>query len=171
MKVCYSRAEIGAAVDRLAAEIAPPYHEKNPVLIGVLKGAFVFLADLARRLDFPLDIDFVRLSSYGKGSESSGKVRIIQDLTVPVAGRHVLVVEDIVDTGLTTAFLMDYLREKGPASLKLCALTEKPARRQAPVSIDFLGFTVPDRFLVGYGLDLDEKYRNLPDICCLEETA
>ncbi len=164
-----SRVEIDSAVKRLASEIASDYHDKNPLLIGILKGSFVFLADLVRQLDFPLEIDFIRLSSYGSGQQTSGKVKVVQGLRSVVRGRHVLVVEDIVDTGITVAFLMDYLKKKKTVSSRLCALTDKPSRRRVPVTIDYLGFNVPDKFLVGYGLDYDEKYRNLPDICILEE--
>ncbi len=165
----FSRQEIAATVSRLAAEISRDYHDKSPLLIGVLKGSFMFLADLVRHLDFPLEIDFIRLSSYGAGRQTTGKVEILQALHTPVKGREVLVVEDIVDTGLTTAFLMDYLRKEKPAYLKLCALTDKASRRRIPVTIDYLGLTVPDKFLVGYGLDLDEKWRNIPDICFIED--
>ena len=168
-RVLFRREEIAATVERLAAEIKRDYQDKYPLLIGVLKGSFVFMADLVRQLNFPLEVDFIRLSSYGRGRESSGRVKVVQGLHSPVRGRHVLVVEDIVDSGLTTSFLLNYLKGEKPASLKLCALTEKPARRQVPVTIDYLGFTVPDKFLVGYGLDWDEKFRNLPDICVLEE--
>ena len=168
LHVLFNRQEIEAAVNRLAAEISGDYHEKYPLLIGILKGAFVFLSDLIRRLDFPLEVDFIRLSSYGKDRQTSGTVKVMQELSTPIKDRNVLVIEDIVDTGLTTAFLLDYLREKKPASLKLCALTDKSSRRQVPVTIDYLGLTVPDKFLVGYGLDWDEKLRNLPDICFLE---
>jgi hypoxanthine phosphoribosyltransferase len=164
-----SRAEIAAAVSRLASEITRDYRDKNPLFIGVLKGSFMFLADLVRLLDFPLEVDFIVLSSYGSGTQTSGRVKVVQDLRSSVRDRNVIVVEDIVDTGITIAFLMDYLRKKKPASLRLCALTEKPSRRQAPVDIDYLGFTVPDKFLVGYGLDFDEQFRHLPDICYLEE--
>ena len=168
LRVLLSREEIAATVKRLAAEIKRDYLNKRPLLIGILKGSFMFMADLIRRLDLPLEVEFIRLSSYGKGTESSGKVRVMQGLRSAVAGRDVLVIEDIVDTGLTTGYLLDYLRKKKPLSLKLCALTDKPSRRQVPVMIDYLGFTVPNRFLVGYGLDFDEQYRNLPDICVLE---
>jgi len=138
-------------------------------LIGVLKGSFMFMADLIRLLDFPLEVEFIRLSSYGGGRESSGKIKVVRGLHSEVKGRNVLVIEDIVDTGLTISFLLDYLRRKNPASLKLCTLTDKPSRRQTPVTIDYLGFTVPSKFVVGYGLDWDEKFRYLPDICVLEE--
>ncbi|MCK4863601.1 MAG: hypoxanthine phosphoribosyltransferase [Dehalococcoidales bacterium] len=164
-----SRAEIDSAVKRLASEITRDYHDKNPLLIGILKGSFMFLADLIRQLDFPLEIEFVRLSSYGSGRQTSGRVKVVQGLRSAVRGRQVLVVEDIVDTGITVAFLLDYLKKRKAASLQLCALTDKPSRRRVPVDIDYLGFTVPDKFLVGYGLDCDEQHRNLPDICYLEE--
>jgi hypoxanthine phosphoribosyltransferase len=165
----FPRAEIAAAVSRLASEITGDYHDKNPLFIGVLKGSFMFMADLVRLLDFPLEVDFIRLSSYGSGTQTSGRVKVVQSLRSSVKDRNVIAVEDIVDTGITIVFLMDYLKKKKPASLRLCALMDKPSRRQVPVDIDYLGFTVPDRFLVGYGLDFDEKYRYLPDICYLEE--
>ncbi len=164
-QVLFGRKEIEAAVSRLAAEIRGDYHDKHPVLIGVLKGAFVFLADLVRQLDFPLEVEFIRLSSYGKGKESSGKVKVVQGLGSNVKGRHVLIIEDIVDSGLTTTFLIDYLGKKKPVSIRVCALTSKPSRQKLPVTIGYLGFTVPDKFIVGYGLDSGEEFRNLPNIC------
>ena len=168
LHILHPRAEIDAAVKRLAEDITRDYRDKNPLVIGILKGSFVFMADLVRQLDFPLEIDFIRLSSYAGGRQTSGKVRVVQGLRTAVRHRHVLVVEDIVDTGLTVAFLLDYLKKKKAASARLCALTDKPSRRRVEVKIDYKGLTVPDRFLVGYGLDYDEKYRNLPDICYLE---
>lgn len=167
-KVLISQPEIAARIIQLSSEITNAYRDKNPLLIGILKGSFVFMADLVRVLDFPLEVDFIRLSSYGAGKESSGKVRVTHSPGSEIRGRHVLVVEDIVDSGLTLTFLKDYLLKKKPASLKLCALTDKPDRHQVSVTIDYLGFTVPNKFLVGYGLDWDEKYRNLPDICVLD---
>ena len=167
--VLFTRQEIEASVSRLAAGIKEDYHDKYPLFICVLKGSFMFMADLIRLLDFPLEVEFIRLSSYGRGKETSGKIEVVQGLSSPIKGRDVLVIEDIVDTGLTTSFLLDYLRKEGPASLKLCALTDKPSRRQVAITIDYLGFTAPNKFLVGYGLDWDEKFRNLPDICVLEE--
>ena len=167
-KVLLSRQEIAATVKRLAVEIKRDYRDKNPVLIGVLKGSLIFMADLVRFLDFPLTVEFVTLSSYGKGTESSGKIKMVHGLRCSVSGQNVLVVEDIVDSGITSAFLLEYLRKKKPATLKMCALLDKPARRRVPVNIDYLGLTVPDKFLVGYGLDWDEKFRNLPDICSIE---
>ena len=168
LEVLISREEISQVVTRLASEITHDYRGKPLLLIGVLKGAFVFMADLVRQLGLPVEVDFIRLSSYGAARESSGKVKVVQGLKTPVKGRDVLVIEDIVDTGITISFLLDYLRRKKPASLKLCALTDKLSRRQVPVSIDYLGFTVPDKFIVGYGLDFDEKFRYLPDICSME---
>lgn len=162
-------AEIEATVKRLAAEIARDYRDKNPILLGILKGSFIFLADLVRKLDFPLEVQFIRLSSYGSGQQSSGSVKVAPGLCPDVKGRHVVVVEDIVDTGVTLAFLLEYLKKKKPASVQLCALLDKPSRRRVPVKINYTGTTVPDKFLVGYGLDCDEKCRNLPDICFLEE--
>ncbi|MFC1870416.1 hypoxanthine phosphoribosyltransferase [Chloroflexota bacterium] len=170
-QVLLSREQIDAGVRRLAAEIKRDYQDRYPLLIGILKGSFMFMADLIRPLDFPLEVDFIRLASYGAGRESSGKIKVLQELEAEVRGREVLVIEDIVDTGLTTSFLLGYLRQKKAASVKLCALTDKSSRRQTPVTIDYLGFTVPDKFLVGYGLDWNEKFRNLPDICYLEEES
>jgi hypoxanthine phosphoribosyltransferase len=167
--ILINRNDIAAAVSKLATEINRDYYDKYPLLIGILKGSFMFMADLVRLLDFPLEIDFIRLSSYGQGTESSGKVEVVQGLRSPVQERDVLVIEDIIDTGLTTTFLMDYLRKENPASIRLCALTDKPAGHKIQVHIDYLGMTVPDKFLVGYGLDCNEQYRNLPDICVLEE--
>jgi hypoxanthine phosphoribosyltransferase len=169
LKILISRDEIAKAVARLAWEIKRDYQGKQPLLIGILKGSFVFMADLVRQLDLPLELEFIKLSSYGTARESSGKVRVVQGLQTLIKGRDVLVVEDIVDTGVTTSFLLDYLRKRKPASLKLCALTDKPSRHRVPVSIDYLGFTVPDKFIVGYGIDCDERFRNLPDIYGIED--
>ncbi|MFH0914665.1 MAG: hypoxanthine phosphoribosyltransferase [Chloroflexota bacterium] len=167
--VLITRDEIAATVSRLAGEIRRDYLGKYPLLIGVLKGSFMFLADLVRQLNLPLEIDFIGVSSYGAGKDSSGKATIAGVLRSQVKGREVLVVEDIVDSGLTTSFLLDELRKKKPASLRLCALADKVSRRRLPVTIDYRGFTVPDKFLVGYGLDLGERFRYLPDICYVEE--
>jgi hypoxanthine phosphoribosyltransferase len=160
----YPRSEIEAVVRRLASDVSGYYHEKNPLLIGILKGSFIFV----RMLDFPLEVDFIRLASYGQSRQTSGRVEVVQGLLAQVTGRHVLVIEDIIDSGVTTTFLLDYLKKREPSSLRLCALMDKPSRRRVPVHIDYPGFTVPDKFLVGYGLDYDEKFRNLPDICYLE---
>lgn len=127
------------------------------------------MSDLVRHLNFPLEMEFVRLSSYGSDTKSSGKVKILQDIQSPVKGRDILIVEDIVDTGQSLNFLIEYLQKNGPASLKLVCLLDKPSRRKVTVTIDYRGITVPDKFLVGYGLDYAEQYRNLPDLCYLEE--
>jgi hypoxanthine phosphoribosyltransferase len=169
LKILYPRQEIEAAVTRLAAEITSDYRERNPLVIGVLKGCFVFMSDLVRRLEFPLETDFIQLSSYGRGTNSSGKIKIAQDLKTLVTGRDVLVVEDIVDTGHSLTFLTEYLQQKNPETLRFCCLLDKPSRRQTPVTVHYRGFTVPDKFVVGYGMDYAEQYRNLPDICILSE--
>jgi hypoxanthine phosphoribosyltransferase len=169
LQVLVTRDEIESAVKKLASAITRDYRKKNPIIIGILKGSFIFLADLVRQLDFPLEVEFVRLSSYGSGTQTSGKIHMEQEPRLPIAGRHVLVAEDIIDTGITVDFLMKYLKAKKPASLKLCALADKPSRRRVPVKIDYKGIEVPDKFIVGYGLDCDEKHRNLRDICVIEE--
>ncbi len=168
LKVLLSHKEIESAIDRLAAEIRCDYYDKNPVFVSILKGSFMFTADLIRRLDFPLEVEFIRLFSYGNNQDSSGKIIVKQGLHFPVKDRYVLVIEDIVDTGHTLAFLLDYLKKRKPASIKLCALADKPSRRKVNLPIDYLGFTVPDKFIVGYGMDWGEKYRYLPDICIVE---
>ena len=166
--ILFRREEIETTVKRLAAEIKEDYQGKHPFLIGILKGSFMFMADLIRLLNFPLEVEFIRLSSYGRGRSTPGEIKVVQGLRSSIKGREVLVIEDIVDTGLTISFLLDYLWKRKPASLKLCALTDKPSRRQVPVTIDYLGFTVPNKFIVGYGIDWDEKFRYLPDICFVE---
>jgi hypoxanthine phosphoribosyltransferase len=168
LKILISKRKIAVTIKRLADEIRQDYKDKNPLLVGILKGSFIFMSDLVRQLDIPLEIDFIRLSSYGSGTQSSGQITLIHELPSRIQDRHVLVVEDIVDTGLTTTFLCNYIRQKGPASIKLCSLTDKPSRRKVPINIDYLGFSVPNRFIVGYGIDFNEKYRNLPDIRVME---
>ena len=168
-KVLFTRDEIQRVVNRLALEIRSDYTGKRLLVVGILKGSFVFMADLIRQLALPVEVEFVRLSSYGAGKETSGEVRMVQGLEIAIEGRDVLVVEDIVDTGLSISLLLNYLREKRPASLKLCSLADKPSRRKVPVTIDYLGFTVPGKFIVGYGIDFDEKFRYLPDICFIDE--
>jgi hypoxanthine phosphoribosyltransferase len=145
------------------------YQGRKPLLIGVLKGSFMFLADLVRRLEFPLEVDFIALSSYGGGTETSGKVRLAGKLKCPVKGRDVVVVEDIVDTGITLRFFIDYLLRKKPSSLKVCALLDKSGRRRVDVPIDYTGFVIPDEFVVGYGLDYNESFRHLPGVYVLRQ--
>ena len=166
--VLITQDEIKQAVARLASEISRDYEGKQPLLIGILKGSFVFMADLLRELDLPVEVDFVKLSSYGSGTETSGKVKVVQGLNTKIKDRDVLVVEDIVDTGLTISFLTDYLKKRRPASLRLCVLTDKPSRHQVTVTIDYLGFNVPNKFIVGYGIDWNEKFRHLQNICYLD---
>lgn len=168
----FPQGEISAAVTRLAGEVDRDYQDRPPLLVGILKGAFVFLADLVREMRTPpAGIEFLRLSSYGDSTVSSGRARVSMGLPRrSVAGRDVLVVDDIVDTGVTTAAALKYLARRRPASLKVCALLDKPSRRRVPVVIDYLGFTVADRFLVGYGLDLGQRYRHLPEIYAVEES-
>lgn len=159
-----SAEQIAARVRELGAAIAGDYAGRKLVIVCVLKGSFVFAADLMRAIDLPLRIDFLGVRSYGADTESSGVVQITQDLTHPIEHEDVLLVEDIVDTGLTVAHLMDLLRTRAPSSVRVCALLHKPARSRVRVSIDYVGFTIEDRFVVGYGLDRAERYRNLPYI-------
>jgi hypoxanthine phosphoribosyltransferase len=168
LKIVYGRDEIAASIKRLAGEIERDYRAKNPVLIGILKSSFIFMSDLVREMDFPLEVEFVRLSSYKNGTISSGRVEIIQDIVCDVFGRHVLIVEDIVDTGRTVKYLLDSLKARDPASVKVCVLADKPSGHKYNVDINYFGFNAPDKFLVGYGLDLNERYRNLPDIYYIE---
>lgn len=162
------REQIQKRVNELGAQITKDYASGSLVLICVLKGSFVFAADLARAIDLPLRVDFLGVRSYGEGTESSGVVQITQDLSRPIEHEDILIVEDIVDTGLTIAHLMDLLRTRNPRSVKVCALLHKPVRSRVQVKIDYLGFTIEDKFVVGYGLDFAEKHRNLPFIGVVE---
>jgi hypoxanthine phosphoribosyltransferase len=155
---------IQARIVELAAEIRRDYDDREPLVVCVLKGGFIFLADLVRHLDMPVNVDFMAISSYGAGTRSSGVVRILKDLETPIEGREVLVVEDIVDSGLTLHYLMRNLASRKPASLEVCALLTKPARREIDVPIRYVGFEIEDKFVVGYGLDYAERYRNLRSI-------
>ena len=168
IEILHDRQAIQRRVAELGAQIQRDHEGKDLVLIGVLKGAFVFVADLARAIDLPLSIDFVGLSSYGEATESSGVVKITSDLTRPIEGKHVVVVEDIIDTGLTMRYLLDNLATRHPASVRICTLLHKPSRVRTLIPIEYLGFTIPDLFVVGYGLDEGERYRNLPFIGILK---
>src|SRR5712691_4165175 len=159
---------IAKRVRELGAAIADDYRGKDVVLVSILKGALPFLADLMRQMPIPLALDFLEVSSYGEATESSGVVRILKDLAKPIEGREVVVVEDILDTGRTLAYVIEHLRGQHPASLGLCALLDKPARRVMPITVDYRGFEIPDKFVVGYGLDFAERYRNLPFIGVLK---
>ncbi|HYM52740.1 MAG TPA: hypoxanthine phosphoribosyltransferase [Candidatus Dormibacteraeota bacterium] len=163
--------QIQARVAELGAQLAADYGGRDPMLVSVLKGSIIFLADLIREMEIPLSLDLMEVSSYGASTESSGQVRILKDLSKPIDGRDVIVVEDIIDTGLTLNYLLRYLHDKGPASIRVCCLLDKPARRLADITIDYRGFTITDRFVIGYGLDYDERYRNLPYIGVLRPSV
>jgi hypoxanthine phosphoribosyltransferase len=168
LEVLLSEQQIQARIKEIGAEITRDYANRNPLLIGVLKGACFFLSDLLRAIDIQLSIEFIAISSYGSSTRTSGEVRILKDLDVPVEGRDIIVVEDIVDTGLTLSYLLANLKSRGAASVKLVALLDKYERRERNVEIDYLGFKIPDHFVVGYGLDFAERYRNLPFIAILK---
>lgn len=158
-------------IQELGAEITKAYQGQPLTLVGIMKGSIFFLTDLARAIDLPITIELLGVSSYQGGTETTGEVRITSDLTKPMAGKHLLVVEDIIDTGLTMKFLLENLQARHPASVKICSLLEKPSRARTKVPIDFKGFVIEDKFVVGYGLDFDEKYRNLPYIGVMKPKA
>jgi hypoxanthine phosphoribosyltransferase len=160
--------EIRAKVATLATRVSCDYQDRPLVVIGVLKGAWVFMADLVRALKIPMECDFLAVSSYGSETESSGVVKILSDLSVSIEGKDVLLVEDIVDTGITLNYIKGLLELRRPHSLKICALLDKPARHRTDVQIDYLGFTIPNKFVIGYGIDYDERFRNLPYIGYIE---
>lgn len=164
-----STEEIQRRVQELGAQISADYQGQSVLVIGILKGAFVFCADLMRTLSVPAEVDFMAVSSYGQSTESSGVIKIVKDLDAAVEGRHVLLVEDIVDSGLTLRYLREYLSRQNPASLKICVLLDKPSRRKTEVAVDYTGFTIPDEFIVGYGIDYAEQYRHLPYIGIIGE--
>jgi len=168
VRVLISEEQIRTRVRELGAQITRDYQGKRLNLVGVLKGSFLFMADLCRQIDLPLTTDFLGISSYGDRTTTSGVIRITSDLTQPCEGKDVLVVEDIVDTGLTMRYLLDNLATRKPASVRLCSLLHKPSRSRVPIPIDYLGFSVPDVFVVGYGLDYQGRYRNLSSIGVLE---
>jgi hypoxanthine phosphoribosyltransferase len=161
--------ELSARVSELAREISEHYAGRDLLLVGVLKGAVFFLSDLMRALDVPCEVDFMAVASYGSSTDSSGVVRILKDLDVSIEGREVLIVEDIVDSGLTLSYLLRTMRARNPASLEVCALLTKPERRKSNVEIQFVGFEIPNRFVIGYGLDHRERFRQLPYVAALNE--
>jgi hypoxanthine phosphoribosyltransferase len=167
-EVLITSQEIEEKVREIGARITEDYRGENPLLIGVLRGAVVVMSDLIRNIDLQCELDFMDISSYGSGTSSSGVVRILKDLEEDITDRHVLIVEDIIDTGLTLSYLRRSLLARGPASLEICALLSKPSRRRADLDVRYLGFEVPDEFVVGYGLDYAGAYRNLPEICVLK---
>lgn len=169
LKTLIRRSAIDRRVRAVARQITRDFRGQRVHLVGVLKGACIFLSDLIREINLETSIDFIAVSSYGKRREASGQVRVLKDLDSSIAGLNVIVVEDILDTGLTLNYLLRILRQRKPKILRVAALLDKPARRQRPVSADYVGFTIPDEFVVGYGLDYAERYRNLKDVCVLTQ--
>jgi len=167
-EVLFSAEELGKRVRELGKQITGEYQGKELLVIGVLKGANVFLADLIRRIELPLEIDFIAAASYGSSTESSGVVRLLKDLDYPIENRHVLLVEDLIDTGLTLHYLAENLKARQPASFQICTLLDKPERRKVSMEVDYKGFDIPDEFIVGYGIDFNQKYRNLSYIATLK---
>ena len=163
-KILISSLRIKSKIRELAGRISKDYRGKKLVLIGVLKGAFVFMADLIKEIEIPLELDFIQVSSYGASKTSSGVIKIKKDIDLPIVGKHVLLIEDIVDYGYTLNYLLKFMRNKKPKSVRICALLDKPSRREVEVPIAYRGFEVPDTFVVGYGLDFSEKFRNSKDI-------
>ncbi len=168
LKVLISEQELKAKVAELGKRISEDYRGKNLLMISILKGSVVFMADLMRAIDIHARIDFMSVSSYGAGTKTSGVVKIVKDLDIPLAGYDLLIVEDILDSGLTLAYISELLHSRNPKSIRICTLLDKPERRKADVHADYFGFEVPDEFVVGYGLDYDEKYRNLPYVGVLK---
>lgn len=168
IRVMIPEEEVDAKIREIAARITKDYAGKEVHLVCILKGSIFFTCELAKRIDLPVTLDFMSVSSYGDGTESTGRVKIIKDLDENIEGRDVIVIEDIIDTGRTLSHLMEVLKVRKPASLKLCTLLDKPSRRAADVKVDYTGFEIPDEFVIGYGLDFAQKYRNLPYIGVLE---
>ncbi len=169
--VLVSKEEIAGMTKRLGAEISRDYQGTNLVLIGVLKGGFVFMADLVRQITIPVQMDFIAVSSYGASTKSSGVVRLLKDIDIPLNDKHVIIVEDIIDTGLTLKYLKELFETRNPLSVKVCTAFDKPARRKVEISAEYSGITIPDRYVVGYGLDYNGILRNLPDLCVLKESV
>ena len=167
-KPLLTEAEIQKKVKELGVKITEEYEGKDLLVIGILKGAYIFFADLVRSIKLPVKIDFIIASSYGIRTKTSGEVKILSDLREPVKRRDVLIVDDIVDSGLTISYLKKFVSSKGPKSLKICVLLDKPERRKTEVTLDYVGFTIPNKYVVGYGLDYQNKYRNLPYVAVLE---
>lgn len=170
-EVLISEEQIREAVDRMGREISEDYKGESLIVIGILKGAFAFMSDLIQKIDLAIEIDFMDVSSYGMGTTSTGEVRILKDVDIQVEGRNVLLVEDIVDTGLTLSYLMKVMDSRGAKSVRVASLLSKPSRRERVVPIDYIGYEVEDKFVVGYGIDFAERYRNLPYIGCLKPSA
>lgn len=168
-EVLISQSAIRRRVKEIADQISNDYRGTEPILVGILKGSIIFMADLMRDLTIPVQMDFIRAASYGSKMQSSGTVRVTKDIELPIQGKPVILIEDIVDSGLTLAYIKELLEGRGAASLKICALIDKLERRERHVLVDYCGFEVQEGFLVGYGLDCNEEFRNLPEICVLKE--
>jgi hypoxanthine phosphoribosyltransferase len=168
-KILIDEDTLQAKVKELGAKITEDYMGKDLLIVCVLKGAVIFVSDLMKRIDLPLEVDFMAISSYGADTKTSGVVRILKDLNAGIEGRHILIVEDIIDSGLTLSYLVENLKARGPKSVEICTILDKPDRRVAKIDIKYTGFQVPDEFVVGYGLDYAEKYRNLPYVAALKE--
>lgn len=169
--ILYSQEQLAQRVKELGAQITADYAGKAPVLASVLRGSYIFMADLTRAIDLPVTVDFMAVSSYGAGTKSSGQVEIKKDLSDSIEGRDLIIVEDILDSGNTLFYLMEILKARKPASIRICTLMDKPERRTQPIVADYVGFTIPDAFVVGYGLDYAEKYRNLPYVGILKPSV
>ena len=170
-EILFTPEALARRVKELADQITQDYAGQSPLIVGTLRGSFVFMADLVRQINLPLTVDFLSASSYGSGTESSGQVKLKLDLADDISGRDVLIIEDIVDSGNTLSKLLPELQKRGPASLKVCALLDKPERRVLPFQANYVGFTIPDAFVVGYGLDFDQHYRQLPYIGVLKPSV
>ena len=170
-QVLITEQQLDERIKEMGHQIAEDYQGEPLTIVGILKGAVIFFADLARAIDLPLQMDFMSVSSYGSGTTSSGVVKIIKDLDADVTGRHILLVEDIIDTCITLAYLKEYLSNRGARSVKICTLLDKPTRREKAVHVDYIGFTMPDEFLIGYGVDYAENYRNLPYVASLKRSV
>ncbi len=168
MEVLFTAEQIQQRVKELGKEIEDEYRGHAMLVIAVLKGANMFLGDLIRYIDLPMEVDFIAASSYGNTTESSGVVRILKDLDYPIEGKHVLLIEDLIDTGLTLHYLAENLKSRGPASFRICTLLDKPERRKIDIRVDYTGFDIPDEFIVGYGIDYSQRYRNLPYVATLK---
>ena len=168
-KIVVSEDELQGRVAALGKEITADYADRPPLLVGVLKGAFLFMSDLARRIDLPVELDFMAVSSYGSATKTSGVVRIVKDLDLDLSGRDVIIVEDIIDSGLTLQYLRRNLHSRGPASLEICAMLVREGQQKGDLGLKYVGFSIPPAFVIGYGLDVAERYRNLPFVCIYNE--
>ncbi len=170
-KILISKAQLASKISELAEQISKDYDGLNPLFVCILKGSVFFTTDLLKELTIPCEMEFMAVSSYGADTKSSGEVKLVKDLNVPLFNRHVIIVEDIIDSGNTLSYLKRLLLQRNPASVKICTLLDKPERRKVELTADYKGFTIPDEFVVGYGLDYNEKYRSIPEICILKRSV